>query len=119
LELEGKLDDALGAKTSLEAELQSLREKLDREVGSLREQLDAEKLKAPTSASGTGGQRAGASMLSEQFRATMKEERKKFQDELRVSMVSIFCHYHSVLSPSLFLFESDYSGTNIGRRTSN
>ncbi|CAK7222805.1 hypothetical protein SBRCBS47491_004988 [Sporothrix bragantina] len=82
LDLEGQLDDALAAKASLEADARATREKLEATVASLKEELDAEKLKvSPTSGGGTS--RAGASMLSEQFRATMKEERKKFQEELR------------------------------------
>ncbi|CAK7270920.1 hypothetical protein SEPCBS119000_004332 [Sporothrix epigloea] len=82
LDLEGQLDDALAAKVALEADARATREKLEAAVTSLKEQLDAEKLKvAPTS--GSGNSRAGASMLSEQFRATMKEERRKFQEELR------------------------------------
>ena len=83
LELEGKLDDALAAKASMESETRAICEKLEAEVASLKEELDAEKLKVAPS-SGGGPSRAGASMLSEQFRATMKEERRKFQDELRV-----------------------------------
>ncbi|CAK7263355.1 hypothetical protein SEPCBS57363_000535 [Sporothrix epigloea] len=82
LDLEGQLDDALAAKVSLDADARATREKLEATVASLREELDAEKLKvAPTS--GGGNSRAGATMLSEQFRATMKEERKKFQEEMR------------------------------------
>ncbi|CAK7209487.1 hypothetical protein SCUCBS95973_000457 [Sporothrix curviconia] len=82
LDLEGQLDDALAAKSSLEADARATREKLEATVASLKEELDAEKLKV-SPASGGGTSRAGASMLSEQFRATMKEERKKFQEELR------------------------------------
>ncbi|KAL8312957.1 hypothetical protein RB593_007266 [Gaeumannomyces tritici] len=81
MDMEGKLDDALAAKDALEAEAARLRDKLDSEVGRLQEQLDAEKLKAAPAAGARVG--AGASMLSEQFRATMKEERKKFQEEIR------------------------------------
>ncbi|GAB1313571.1 Up-regulated during septation protein 1 domain-containing protein [Madurella fahalii] len=81
LELEGRLDDVLSEKKDLEGEVRLLREKLDKEVGRLREELDKERLKVPGGA-GAGG-RAGANMLSEQFRATMKEERKKFQEELK------------------------------------
>lgn len=85
LELEGKLDDAMAAQVRLEAEMKGVRARLEAEIGRLQEQLDAERLKVPPSpAGGMGvGPRAGASMLSEQFRATMKEERKKFQEELR------------------------------------
>lgn len=85
LELEGKLDDVLTAKTSLEAEVNTLRDKLDNDVSRLQEQLDAERLKVPSGSNGQASQpKAGASMLSEQFRATMKEERRKFQEEIRV-----------------------------------
>jgi chromosome segregation ATPase len=78
LELEGKLDDAMAARTRLESQ-----------VAMLQEKLDAEKLKVPAaSAGGAPAQKAGATMLSEQFRATMKEERKKFQEELRVCLPS-------------------------------
>lgn len=81
LELEGQLDDAMASRAALEAEMRAAREKLEAEVSALKSELDAEKLKV---APGGGASRAGASMLSEQFRATMKEERKKFQEELRV-----------------------------------
>ncbi|KAM7202797.1 putative involucrin repeat protein [Naviculisporaceae sp. PSN 640] len=87
LDLESQLDDALSVKQGLEAEVKTLRDRLDREVGRLKEELDKEKLRVPPSPGpgpgGVGASRAGASMLSEQFRATMKEERKKFQEELR------------------------------------
>lgn len=87
LELEGKLDDAEAARASLEQETKVLRAKLEAEVVRLQDQLDAERLRPPPSPAPGGGpgggSRAGASMLSEQFRATMKEERKKFQEELR------------------------------------
>lgn len=79
-ELEGKLDQALSAKVSLEADMQKSRDK----ISALQEELDAERLKARHGgdASKPG---AGASMLSERFRATMREERKKFQEDIRVS----------------------------------
>ena len=90
LEIENRLDDALAAKVSLDSEVKVLRGKLDSEVLGLKEKLDAERLRVPPSPGPMGGPRAGASMLSEQFRATMKEERKKFQEELRVSFPSVF-----------------------------
>ncbi|CCF36012.1 involucrin repeat protein [Colletotrichum higginsianum] len=86
-EVESKLDDALAVKSSLEGEIDSLRDQLDAEVNNsrakmskLQEELDNERLKVTP---GTGVRGAGASMLSEQFRATMREERKKFQEDLR------------------------------------
>lgn len=89
-ELESRLDEATSSRGTLETELGnlqkelgSMREKHQTELTKLKEQLDAEKFKAGTNATGTGP-RAGATALSEQFRTTMKEERKKFQLELRV-----------------------------------
>ncbi|GKT86875.1 involucrin repeat protein [Colletotrichum tofieldiae] len=86
-EVESKLDDALAVKSSLEGEIGSLKDQLDAEVNNarakmskLQEELDNERLKVTP---GTGARGAGASMLSEQFRATMREERKKFQEDLR------------------------------------
>ena len=79
-DLENQLDDALAARAALESEVQTTREKLEAEVASLKEELDAEKLKVSP---GGATSRTGATMLSEQFRATMKGERKKFQEELR------------------------------------
>lgn len=83
VELEGRLDDAESTRSTLESDIAALRTRYNSEVTKLKEQLDAEKFKAGPNASGTGP-RAGASMLSEQFRATMKEERRKFQEEIRV-----------------------------------
>ncbi|KAK1774866.1 Up-regulated during septation-domain-containing protein [Copromyces sp. CBS 386.78] len=92
LDLEHKLDDALQAKESLESEVAELREKMDREIGRLKEELDKERLRPPPSpalsaaGSAAGGllsPRMGAAMLSEQFRATMKEERKRFNEEMK------------------------------------
>lgn len=77
VELEGKLDEALQAKQKGEAEVEKARE----QIATLQEELDGHRLKV---ASGGRGGGAGASMLSEQFRATMREERKKFQEDLRV-----------------------------------
>jgi chromosome segregation ATPase len=94
-EMEGRLDEAVGLKAELEAEVQTLRDRLAR----VQEELDAERLKAPVpvspapgGANGAGAGRvgAGASMLSEQFRGVMKEERRKFQEELKVSLFYCF-----------------------------
>lgn len=88
LELEAQLDDVLADKASLEAEVKGLRDKLNAEVSRLREQLDVERLRVPPSPSGVGPAqtRAGTAMLSEQFRASMKEERKKHQEEVKVCL---------------------------------
>lgn len=87
VDLESRLDEATSTRSTLETELGALREKHRVEVTKLKEQLDAEKFKAGPNAAGTGP-RAGASLLSEQFRNTMKEERKRFQEELRVRSLS-------------------------------
>lgn len=81
MELEVKLDEATSAKEAVEAEMQQSREQMTK----LQEELDGARLKA-ASGQGAGGRPGiGASMLSEQFRATMREERKRFQEDLRVS----------------------------------
>ncbi|PFH59087.1 hypothetical protein XA68_12827 [Ophiocordyceps unilateralis] len=79
VELEVKLDEALSSKAGLDAEMEKFREK----VSKLEEELDAERLKASSSQGSGGRPGAGASMLSEQFRATMREERKRFQEDLK------------------------------------
>ncbi|KAK4180737.1 Up-regulated during septation-domain-containing protein [Triangularia setosa] len=88
LDLESKLDDAVAVKARLEQEVKVLRDRLDK----AKEELDKERLRPPNSpvpggGVGAGAGRAGATMLSEQFRATMKEERRKFQEELRVGFL--------------------------------
>jgi hypothetical protein len=86
LELEAQLDDITADKSNLETEIKKLRDRLHAETTRLREQLDAERLKVPPSPGGIGPQdrRAGTTMLSEQFRHSMKEERKRFRDEIKV-----------------------------------
>lgn len=86
VQLEGRLDDESSSRAMLEAELNALREKYNTEITELKEQLDEEKFKAGPNVTGTGP-RAGATMLSEQFRATMKEERTKFREELKVKLL--------------------------------
>lgn len=77
-ELEDRLDEALQARQKFEAEVEKARE----QISQLQEELDGERLRVGGGGKGGGGG-AGASMLSEQFRATMREERKKFQEDLR------------------------------------
>jgi hypothetical protein len=90
LEIEGKLDEVMGIKGELEMEVGRLGERL----GRVQEELDGERLKVPSpgGAAGSGASRAGAgaSELSKQFRGVMKEERKKFQEEMRVSLFLSF-----------------------------
>ncbi|KAH7155011.1 Up-regulated during septation-domain-containing protein [Dactylonectria estremocensis] len=90
IELESKLDDALAMKGSLEGEVNGLRERFEEETNKsheritrLQEELDSERLKAVPGPGGVGRVGAGASLLSEQFRSTMREERKKFQEEIK------------------------------------
>ncbi|KPM34933.1 hypothetical protein AK830_g11633 [Neonectria ditissima] len=90
IELENKLQDVLATKTSLEGEVSGLRERLEEEMNKsrermtkLQEELDGERLKVVPGQAGVGRMGAGASLLSEQFRSTMREERKKFQEEIK------------------------------------
>ncbi|VZH98401.1 unnamed protein product [Fusarium fujikuroi] len=87
IELENKLQDVQLAKKTLEGEITTLRQRLEADmekarehITKLQEDLDGERLKAIPPNGGVG---RGASMLSEQFRATMREERKKFQESLK------------------------------------
>lgn len=87
LELEHKLDEALSAVISLETEVQKSRD----QISKLQDELDSERLKvAPAQGSSS---RLGASMLSDQFRATMREERKKFQEDIRVRVDNLHRWY--------------------------
>jgi chromosome segregation ATPase len=116
LEIEGQLDDAVAAKTSLENEVDKLRDKLNSEVSRLQEQLDAERLRIPPSPGGGGPaqSRAGAAMLSEQFRATMKEERRKFQDEIKVHHVLLYTNTFHLLTE--ILLGGTKQAAQVGRR---
>lgn len=95
VELEGKLDEAVTLQTSLESEMTTIRERLEADVqkareriSQLQEELDGERLRAGRGdPSGRPG--AGASMLSEQFRNTMREERKKFQEDIKVRSIIV------------------------------
>ncbi|WKT40921.1 hypothetical protein QSH57_005727 [Fusarium oxysporum f. sp. vasinfectum] len=87
IELENKLQDVQSAKKTLEGEVMTLRQRLEADmekarehIAKLQEDLDGERLRAIPPNGGVG---RGASMLSEQFRATMREERKKFQESLK------------------------------------
>lgn len=101
LEIEQRLDEVMGLKGDLEGEVGGLRERLEK----VQEELDRERLKPPAAAAGgAGGGRAGANMLSEQFRGVMKEERKKFQDELKVS----FLFFSLPFSRCFFFFPSPF-----------
>jgi small-conductance mechanosensitive channel len=91
IELENKLQDVQSAKKTLEGEVMTLRQRLEADmekarehIAKLQEDLDGERLRAIPPNGGVG---RGASMLSEQFRATMREERKKFQESLKVCFI--------------------------------
>lgn len=107
VDLEGKLDDALMMKASLEAEIQKSRDA----VSKLQDDLDTERFKA-SRASGTGKPSAGATMLSEQFRITMREERKKFQEDLKVRS-SLPCDFACPLRLKLTMFHGRRSAQGI------
>ncbi|KAF4967108.1 hypothetical protein FSARC_5300 [Fusarium sarcochroum] len=87
IELENQLEDVQLTRKTLEGEVTTLRQRLETDmekarehITKLQEDLDGERLKAIPPNGGVG---RGASMLSEQFRATMREERKKFQENIR------------------------------------
>lgn len=89
IELENNLQDVQVVRKQLEGEVTALRKQLETDMEKAREHitklqddLDGERLKAIPPNGGVG---RGASVLSEQFRATMREERKKFQESIRVS----------------------------------
>lgn len=91
LDMEAKLDDAIASKNLLEEEVKELRQrvesearKADEKIEKLQEELDAATLKGGSGEGAKTG--AAAAMLSEQFRAAMRRERKKFQEDLRVSL---------------------------------
>ncbi|KAG9258089.1 involucrin repeat protein [Emericellopsis atlantica] len=91
IELETKLDEALAVRSEVEAEISQVRERMDEEISrarerieTLQEELDGERLKAGRgSGDGPGRVGMGATMLSEQFRTTMREERKKYQEDIK------------------------------------
>ncbi|KAK5997129.1 hypothetical protein PT974_02482 [Cladobotryum mycophilum] len=79
IDLEHKLDEAMLDKAAVDADLHRARD----QVAKLQEELDSERFKVVPGQGGTSRLGAGASMLSEQFRSTMREERKKFQEDIR------------------------------------
>ena len=128
-DLEIKLDEALTTKTHLHNEALAQREASDAElekaraaVHQLQEQLDGERLKALPSPGGHGKASAGTTVLSEQFRATMRGERKKFQEDLRVRNLtpplSSSPSFQQVIYCVPFRFSSSRNGTDLLDRTS-
>ncbi|KAL7922952.1 Up-regulated during septation domain-containing protein [Trichoderma austrokoningii] len=79
IDLEQKVDEAVTAKASLEADL----EKSRLLIAKLQEDLDSERFKVGVSQGGVTKVGAGAALLSEQFRTSMREERKRFHDDMK------------------------------------
>ncbi|TFB04924.1 hypothetical protein CCMA1212_003010 [Trichoderma ghanense] len=79
MELEQKVDEALSAKASLEADLEKSRHL----IAKLQEDLDSERFKVGVTQGGVTKVGAGAALLSEQFRMSMREERKRFHEDIK------------------------------------
>ncbi|KAJ4859054.1 up-regulated during septation domain-containing protein [Trichoderma breve] len=79
IDLEQKADEAISAKASLEADLEKSRQLIAR----LQEDLDSERFKVGVSQGGVTKVGAGAALLSEQFRTSMREERKRFHEDIK------------------------------------
>ncbi|KAK1251122.1 hypothetical protein MKX07_005677 [Trichoderma sp. CBMAI-0711] len=79
IELEQKVDEALSAKASLEADLEKSRHL----IAKLQEDLDSERFKVGVTQGGVTKVGAGAALLSEQFRISMREERKRFHEDIK------------------------------------
>ncbi|KAL6910425.1 Up-regulated during septation domain-containing protein [Trichoderma evansii] len=79
IDLEQKVDEAITAKASLEADLEKSRHL----IAKLQEDLDSERFKVGVAQGGVTKVGAGAALLSEQFRTSMREERKRFHDDMK------------------------------------
>ncbi|KAL6871180.1 Up-regulated during septation domain-containing protein [Trichoderma novae-zelandiae] len=79
IELEQKVDEAVSAKASLEADLEKSRHL----IAKLQEDLDSERFKVGVTQGGVTRVGAGAALLSEQFRMSMREERKRFHEDIK------------------------------------
>ncbi|KAL6698896.1 Up-regulated during septation domain-containing protein [Trichoderma pleuroticola] len=79
IDLEQKVDEAISAKATLEADLDKSRQLIAR----LQEDLDSERFKVGVSQGGVTKVGAGAALLSEQFRTSMREERKRFHEDIK------------------------------------
>ncbi|KAL7902507.1 Up-regulated during septation domain-containing protein [Trichoderma sp. SZMC 28014] len=78
-DLEHKVDEAVTAKANLEADLEKSRHL----IAKLQEDLDSERFKVGVTQGGVTKVGAGAALLSEQFRTSMREERKRFHDDMK------------------------------------
>ncbi|KAH6610254.1 hypothetical protein Trco_000274 [Trichoderma cornu-damae] len=79
MDLEQKVDEALSAKTRLEADLEKSRNL----IAKLQEDLDSERFRVGAAQGGVIKVGAGAALLSEQFRTSMREERKRFHEDMK------------------------------------
>ncbi|KAK4070119.1 uncharacterized protein Triagg1_6540 [Trichoderma aggressivum f. europaeum] len=79
IDLEQKVDEAISAKATLEADLEKSRHLIAR----LQEDLDSERFRVGVSQGGITKVGAGAALLSEQFRTSMREERKRFHEDIK------------------------------------
>ncbi|KAL7821404.1 Up-regulated during septation domain-containing protein [Trichoderma aethiopicum] len=79
IELEQRVDEALSAKASLEADLEKSRHL----IAKLQEDLDSERFRVGVTQGGVTKVGAGAALLSEQFRMSMREERKRFHEDIK------------------------------------
>ncbi|RFU81753.1 hypothetical protein TARUN_455 [Trichoderma arundinaceum] len=79
IDLEQKVDEALSAKSSLQADLEKSRHL----IAKLQEDLDSERFRVGVAQGGVTKVGAGAALLSEQFRMSMREERKRFHEDMK------------------------------------
>lgn len=79
IDLEQKVEEAITAKASLEADLEKSRHLITK----LQEDLDSERFKVGVAQGGVTKVGAGAALLSEQFRTSMREERKRFHEDMK------------------------------------
>ncbi|KAL7795280.1 Up-regulated during septation domain-containing protein [Trichoderma ceciliae] len=79
IDLEQQVDEALSAKNSLEADLEKSRHL----IAKLQEDIDSERFKVGVTQGGVTKVGAGAALLSEQFRTSMREERKRFHEDMK------------------------------------
>ncbi|KAM0250912.1 hypothetical protein ACHAQJ_008447 [Trichoderma viride] len=79
IDLEQKVDEALSVKAGLEADLEKSRHL----IAKLQEDLDSERFKVGVTQGGITKVGAGAALLSEQFRTSMREERKRFHEDMK------------------------------------
>ncbi|UKZ80556.1 hypothetical protein TrVFT333_008318 [Trichoderma virens FT-333] len=85
-DLEAITKETIGAereKIDLEQSLEADLEKSRHLIAKLQEDLDSERFKVGVSQGGVTKVGAGAALLSEQFRISMREERKRFHEDIK------------------------------------